>query len=366
MIYSEFIYNFGRHKTLTMKKILLPFLILLAAACQKAYPEVIHIEGDRMHVQGIVLDCKADCMYSSFTSSFLKTDLEGNITGSVTGINGHLGDIAFDASRRKVYASLEVKDDAIGRGISKALGASEHSREQSCFHIAEINVDKLTSLNMPFDEVAKTYTIDEAAKDYMGKVTLDDKEVEHRYGCSGIDGIAIGPAFGSGSSKADHLYVAYGIYGDTARKDNDYNIILCYRLDDLTTPIHKFFVHTGNTTYGVQNMAYDKASRKMYLAVYKGKKPQYPNYDLFALDIDQTPYQAPLKDVPYQNGDVVQLDVCKGWHFKWGSTGLCPLGDGHWYISENSKKDGVEICNARLYSLSENGDSPFISYGTEE
>lgn len=345
-----------------MKKILLPVLILLAIACQKVYPEIIHIEGGRMHVQGIALDRKTDCMYSSFTSSFLKTDLEGNITGSITGINGHLGDIAFDASGRKAYASLELKDDAIGRGISNALGASKHSREQSSFYIAEIDVDKLTGLDMPFEEIAKVYAIGEAAKDYMAKVTLDGTEAEHRYGCSGIDGIATGPAFGSGSRKADHLYVAYGIYGDTTRTDNDYNIILCYRLDDLSTPVHKYFVRTGNTTYGVQNMAYDKASRKLYLAVYNGKKPQYPNYDLFALDIDQTPYQAPLKDVPYQDEVVEQLDVCKGWHFKWGSTGLCPLGDGRWYISENSKKDGIEICDARMYTLSENGTPPFIPY----
>lgn len=39
-----------------MKKILLPVLILLAIACQNIYPEIIHIEGDRMHVQGIALN----------------------------------------------------------------------------------------------------------------------------------------------------------------------------------------------------------------------------------------------------------------------------------------------------------------------
>ena len=348
-----------------MKKLLLAAALILTAACNKEYPEIIHIEGGSLHVQGIALDKKADCMYSSFTSSFLKTDLKGNVTGSVTAINGHLGAMAFDASGRKVYASLEIKDDAIGRGISKALGASEHSREQSGFYIAEINVDKLTGLDMPFDKVAEVHTVNEAGKDYMAKVTLDGTVADHRFGCSGIDGIAIGPAFGSGSHKADHLYVAYGIYGDTARKDNDYNIILCYRLDDLSTPVHKYFIHTGNTTYGVQNMAYDKVSRKMYLAVYKGQKTQYPNYDLFALDIDQTPYKAPLEGVPYHTEEAEQLNVCNGWHFKWGSTGLCPIGNGRWYISENSRKDGVEICDARMYTLSENGDSPFIPYLSE-
>lgn len=331
------------------KKLLLPAALMLTVACHTEYPEVIHIEGGDLHVQGIALDRCAEYMYSSFTSSFLKTDLEGNVIGSVTGLNGHLGDIAFDKAGRKVYASFEVKDDEIGKGVSKAVGASEHSREQSCFYVAEIDVDRIIGPDMPFEEVAVKHIVDEAGKDYMAEVVADGKETEHRYGCSGIDGIAIGPAFGSGSLKADHLYVAYGIYGDINRTDNDHNVILCYRLDDLSAPVHKYFVHTGNTTYGVQNMAYDEASRKLYLAVYKGKKPQYPNYSLFALDIDQEPYTAPLKDVPYQEQEAEQLDVCDAWHFKWGSTGMYSLGDGRWYISENAKEDGVQVCNARLY-----------------
>ena len=113
-------------------------------------------------------------------------------------------------------------------------------------------------------------------------------------------------------------------------------------------------------------MAYDKASRKLYLAVYKGNKPQYPNYDLFALDIDRNPYYAPLKNVPYQEEEVEQVDVCNSWHFKWGSTGLCPLGDGRWDLSENSKGDGIQVCDARMYVLSENAETPFIPYIPED
>ena len=67
----------------------------------------------------------------------------------------------------------------------------------------------------------------------------------------------------------------------------------------------------------------------------------------------------------YHTEEVEQLNICNGWHFKWGSTGLCPIGNGRWYISENSRKDGVEICDARMYTLSENGDSPFIPYLSE-
>ena len=345
-----------------MKRLFFLIVTILAISCTREYPEVIRIEGGKLHVQGIALDKKEDCMYCSFTSAFFKTDLQGNITGSVTGINGHLGAMVFDAKGRKVYASLELKDDEIGRGIAKTLGAQEHSKEQSRFYVAEIDVDKISGLDMPFEEVVKLHLIEEAGEDYRAKVELEGKVLEHRYGCSGIDGVAIGPAFGSGSRKADHLYVAYGVYGDTTRVDNDHNVILCYSLKDMSKPVHKYFVHTGNTRYGVQNMAYDKASRKLYLAVYKGSKSQYPNYDLFAVDIDQQPYSASLKDVPYHDGDAEQLDVCGGWHFKWGSTGLNPLGDGRWYISESGKENGIQYCNARMYELTDNSDSPFTPY----
>ena len=97
-----------------------------------SYPDVIHINGGRLHVQGIALDQKEDCMYCSFTSAFYKTDLQGNIIGSITGINGHLGAMTFDPGSRKVYASLEIKNDAIGRGIADVLGAR---RKRSSFFV---------------------------------------------------------------------------------------------------------------------------------------------------------------------------------------------------------------------------------------
>ena len=44
---------------------------------------------------------------------------------------------------------------------------------------------------------------------------------EHKYACSGIDGISFGPGFGNGKDSKQMLYVAYGIYGDVNREDND-------------------------------------------------------------------------------------------------------------------------------------------------
>lgn len=330
-----------------MKKLLL--LLLVASACQNVnYPDVIHLEGGKLHIQGIALDKKENCLYSSFTSAFFKSDLDGNIIGSVTGINGHLGAMTYDEKTKTVYASLEIKDDEIGRGVSDALGAERHKKAASRFYIAEIDVRKIDRLEVPFEEVMKLHAIDEVAKDYLDTVVVNGQALEHKYGCSGMDGVAIAPSFGT-KSKEKYLYVAYGIYGDTTRVDNDYNILLCFKMNDLKNPVHKYFVKTGNTRYGVQNMTYDKASEKLYLAVYKGSKSQYPNYSLFALDINQQPFSAKLDNVPYEENEVEQLAVSNASYFKHGSTGLYSFGDGRWYVSIKGKKDGKQYGDVTLY-----------------
>ena len=88
-----------------------------------AFPRRIHSgfwpEG---HVQGIAIDETGGYIYFSFTTILLKTDLAGNPVGSVRGIVGHLGCITFDPDRRRVYGSLELKHDAVGRGIMNRTG----------------------------------------------------------------------------------------------------------------------------------------------------------------------------------------------------------------------------------------------------
>ncbi len=340
-----------------MKTILL-FLSLMIGMHQ--LPQSILVNGERFHVQGIALDRQEECLYCSFTSAFFKTDLQGNITASVTGINGHLGAMTWDPVGRKVYASLEFKDDVIGTGISKKLGKESYSRSEASFNIAVIDVDKITGMDVPADSVMTLIRVEDAVNDYIDNVVVDGKVLEHRYACSGIDGITIGPAFGKHRKASRRLYVAYGIYGDVGREDNDYNVILCYKMDDLSKPVKKYFVFTGNTTWGVQNLAYDGYTDKMFLAVYKGKKEKYPNYSLYSIDMSQNPHRARLAGVPYQKGKVHQVTLSEsglkdkatgicGWNFKWGSTGLCPLGDGWYYISQNGKENDNNYCRATLY-----------------
>lgn len=327
--------------------------------CNSSYPEVVRIQGGEFHVQGIALDKEKGCMYASFTSAFFKTDMEGNVIGSVTGMNGHMGDVVFDPVRRKVYASLEMKGDEIGKNISENLHAGVWGEAGSRFCIAEISVDDITGPGTPFDQAIKLYDVGEALDDYLAEVKVGDKVLKHRYGCSGIDGITIAPAFGA-DSKSSRLYVAYGVYGDTLRCDNDHNVLLCYSLDRLEEPESKYFVYTGNTTYGIQNLAYDSFTDRMYLAVYPGKKSKFPNNRLFAIDMKQVPYPAVLEGVPYHSGEAMHVDVCAGYDFGWGSTGFCPLGDGRYYISHNSKQDGKQICAATMYRHSSADDGPFV------
>ena len=337
-------------------------------------PLEVYAEGGRHHVQGIAYDGDAGRMYFSFTTSFVKTDLQGRVIGSIEHIQGHLGAMTFNRKDRKVYASLECKDDVIGQGLS------DFAKGRSMFYIAIIDVDRIDSMGMDSEdnEVFKIVCIREATKDYhLGGVLPDGKEFEHYYGCSGIDGVAIAPKLGKRGGK-EYLYVAYGIYGDNARNDNDSQVLLRFDFDDLgrfagkvrfgefysegpAKPLDKYFVFTGNTNWGVQNMAYDRSLGKMFLFVYKGSKEQFSNYDAFCFDASKKPVKRGLPGVPY---DTSRHTVIGSWEnpvsglfFKYGSTGVSPLGDGRFYFSENGRKeDGTQYCRARLYRW----DSGFV------
>ena len=320
----------------------------LCAQAPADLPRKVSVGGNMVqHVQGMAIDREKGCLYLSFTNCFLKTDYEGNILASIDSINGHLGAMTFDARRRMVYASLECKDDEIGRDISKNLGAREYTQAESVFYIAEIDVDRWTM---------KRHEVAEATRDYKKK-----------YGCSGIDGVAVAPAIGG--KKGSRLYVAYGIYGDISRTDNDHQVILEYRLRRLGKPVKKYFVYTGNTNWGVQNMAYDPLTGNLFLAVYKGKKPGFPNYDLYAVPVNQKPQSRVLKgledDGPHLSLELAAMGVkdpvtgLRGWRFPYGSTGFCTVGDGWWLFAQKTGKKKKQGCRVVLYRWTGNPSNPF-------
>ena len=175
------------------------------------------------HVQGITLDTAHQYVYYSFTTMLIKTDLQGNLIGTVDGLLGHLGCIDFNDEDGKVYGSLELKHDSIGQGIMKKLG--KQIAEEDSFYIAIFDVDKIDRVGMDAekDGIMTAVYLPEVVDDYCSKAK-DGKD--HRYACSGIDGTAFGPVFGAPADSPSMLMVAYGVYGDNERTDNDYNVIM--------------------------------------------------------------------------------------------------------------------------------------------
>lgn len=314
------------------------------------------------HVQGMALDRKGGHMYFSFTNLLVKTDLRGNPVGSVTGFTGHLGDLDFNERDGRVYGSLEYKD-------------------AESFYIAVFDGDRIDRMGIDAQtsDVASTVYLKEVVKDYTADMdgngvfdgnTADTRD--HRYGCSGIDGVAFGPGLGGRGERgrgAPLLTVAYGIYANNARQDNDHQVLLQYDVrawkkyerplsesDPHTSgPARtdgKFFAYTGNTTYGVQNLEYDAASRNWQLAAYEGKKPGFPNYSLFTVDGTKPAVRGPVRGQPEpERGELLTLarqglhdeaTGVRGWRGP-GEYGLVSLGDGRYYVAESgtAEEDGV-------------------------
>jgi hypothetical protein len=339
------------------------------------------------HVQGVAVDVRGGYVYYSFTNLLAKYDFDGKLIGTLVGWTGHLGDLDFNAADGKVYGSLEYKED-------------------KAFYIAVIDVSRLdrVSVEASQSEIFRTVYLPEVVKDYAADLNGDgifegdngkfkgDVVVspDHRYDCSGIDGVSFGPAFGHVDGKR-YLTVAYGVYGNTGRADNDHQVLLQYDIADwarfaspLTeaAPHHngpavvhgKVFVRTGNTRYGVQNLAYDEASRRWFMGVYQGQKPAFPNYLLFAVDAREKPVRGDLVGVPgpdgkgWEQGMLLALadDGLKdpgagvrGWNQK-ADVGLQPVGHGLFYVAANAKRDGRQTADLTLVRWTGDAQAPFV------
>lgn len=342
---------------------------------QTALPREIYSgEWKEGHVQGIALDKDKKYMYFSFTTLLLKTDMEGNVIGTVTGLTGHLGCISFNNADGKVYGSIEYKHDSIGQGIMKRTGII--LADEDAFYIGVFDVDKIdrVGLDAEKDGIMKAVYLPDVAEDFAGQ-GLDGQP--HRYACSGIDGVGFGPEFGAPKVSQYMLYVAYGIYGDNERRDNDHQIILQFDWRHFAaaaqplnqaTPHHsgvrsdrRFFLYTGNTTWGVQNLEYDAYLDAWLVAVYNGKKPEFRNPPMFLIDRTAAPVRGELKGLDGETGELLTLkpigveDVANGvWgcDFPKGQTGVYAFGDGYYYFSHEGRTPPPErrqISRVKLY-----------------
>lgn len=319
------------------------------------------------HCQGIAVDEERRCIYYSFTTALVKMGFDGRVIGTVTGLLGHLGCIDFHCGR--VFGSLEYKNDQIGRDILARAGHS--GQVENAFYIAVFDGERIDRMNMDAcaDGLMTAAYLREVGEDYAATVENEGRMAAHRHGCSGIDGTTFGRMPGDPAGPL-RLFVAYGVYGDESRTDNDDQVILCYdpeallrtarplRQDGMhrsgpAAPVRKLFVHTGNTTYGVQNLKYDPLTGHFYMAVYRGTKPQYPNYDLYVIDGSKPPVNDRLTLLDNGTGEATP-----GWRYPYGATGLCPLKDGLCYVSQEGR-DG-ELHNTKVVLCRWDGAAPFV------
>ena len=308
------------------------------------------------HVQGIALDTERGYVYYSFTTVLVKTDLEGKLVGSVKNLIGHLGCITYDTERNCLYGSLEYKHDSIGNGIAKQIGIS--LAQEDAFYLVKFDVERIDHPDMDAekDGIMTAVYLYDVVDDYCAEDEVSGNL--HRYGCSGIDGVALGPVFGTAADSPKKLMVAYGIYSDIMRHDNDHQVLLQYDPDVfdhfgqplLQKQLHhsgpqraeqRYFVYTGNTTYGIQNLEYDAYMRGWFAAVYPGKKDAFLNPPLFLIDGSVSPIEKPLTDRNGESGLVLSLakqgtadgNGIWGIPFPHGSTGFFACGNGSYYVS---------------------------------
>lgn len=330
---------------------------------------------DSGHIQGIAIDKDRKYMYCSFTTELIKYNMNGEKVASVKGLLGHLGCIAYNYEDGKVYGSLEFKHDAIGKGILKF---KDNKDVEDGFYIAIFDVEKMDRLDMDAekDGIMKTVFLKEVYDDYS--------HPNHKYGCSGIDGTTIAPDFGKIDGEK-FLFVAYGIYGDISRDDNDNQIILKYSLETLnkyamalnqgemhrsgpSKPDSKYFVYTGNTEFGIQNLEYDPYNKSFLACVYSGRKDNYPNYSLFLIDHTVKPI---IKEDPYgierefltlkKVGEYDEKSNLSGYYYKRGSTGIISLYDGTYYISHEKDDWNKRIFTSNICLMKWDDKAPFIN-----
>ena len=333
----------------------------------------------KCHCQGIAVDEKNGYVYYSFTTLLVKTDLEGRLIGTVDGLIGHLGCIAYNKQDGKIYGSLEFKNDVIGRGILSALGSTKSFDD--AFYCAIFDVEKIDRVGMSAegDGIMRAVYLPEVVLDYKGS---GEGAKEHKYACSGIDGTTFG-VIPADQSKKMRIFICYGIYSDLEREDNDYQVILCYDTENWwdsyaqplcqssmhksgpDAPEAKYFLYTGNTTYGVQNLEYDAYTGDFLAAVYRGKKPSFPNYSMYVIDGKTAPKQAIHRAT---GEEILELSLKReglsegeiyGNNFPLGSTGIYSFGNGYYYFSESGSDAEGQFTKVCLYRATSDPTDPF-------
>ena len=317
------------------------------------------------HIQGIAIDTERKYIYYSYTTDLIKADLDGNVIGTVGGLTGHLGCLSFNGGDGCVWGSIEYKHDSIGKGIMARTGVK--LADEDAFYIAIFDVDKIDRIGMDAekDGIMTAVYLPDVCEDFDGE---GEQGKPHRFACSGIDGVGFGPRFGERAVSPYMLYVAYGVYGEVDRDDNDHQVILEFdwrKIKPFAKPLvqgephhsgarceNKFFFYTGNTNWGIQNLEYDTYLDAWLVAVYLGKKEKFRNPPMFVIDRQIAPEMGELKGLCGREGLLLTgaklgtPDPATGvYGLDWpkGQTGMIALGNGYYYFSFDKKEKRDEI-----------------------
>ena len=268
------------------------------------------------HLQGICCDDELNYMYFSFTDRLIKVDMRiGEIVGTVTGLaagsisgGAHLGCLAY--YNGFVYGSLEYKKDE-----RWYIAAFDTEQIRGDMHYTDPGV--MYAIHVP--------DVDEEYKDELdaGEHRNSDTSMGHKYGTGGIDGITFGTLPGAGLDSKVYMIVTYGPYGNATRYDNNNQVLLVYDPEDATEfmlPfredrreqeglrfVEQLFVYTGNQTYGIQNLEYDKDTGDLWMMCYsRPSGSAFPKGTMYVIDGSVPLYRAEVEvgqSVPASNPD---------------------------------------------------------------
>lgn len=206
------------------------------------YIEAVH---QFYHLQGVATDGRY--MYWSFTDSLVQTSLQGTVLRQVRVHGGHLGDITCHNGR--IYGSL------VGNSLAgKPWGV------WTSFAVHVWDAETLAFLDI--------IRLDRCYADY-----------QNRYcGFNGIDGITFGTDPDTGE---EVLLTACALFTDPAYSRQ---MILQFSPDG--QPQKEHFIETGNTVFGIQNLAREPDTGNYWFTTYESSEPYQPKDRLYCVAPD--------------------------------------------------------------------------------
>ena len=267
--------------------------------------EIISVLNQNYHLQGFSSDKERNYMHWSFTDSLVKTNINGTMIAQVHISGGHLGDV--DYYDGKIYASY----------LGNALPGHAWD-DWTSFYIYVFDASDLRLI----DKIRLVEC--ERYNDIAG-------QKNDTRGFLAIDGVAFGKDPETGERK---MHVACAVMTDE-RFPNQ--IVLQYNLDGIYEK--EFYINTGNTVFGIQNLDYDDETGHFWFTTYNAEKPFQAKNTLYKIDSD---LKTILEQYPYST-----------------PYGFECLGGGKYYASAqsgvNGKRNGFAyLCDQSFFSNPKN------------